>query len=112
VPNNLVAIDAMIIYIQHQTCSAECCIFHKQRVFGEWSDGEDSDQECCKPNPSSSDAVGGAIGSSNSLSSSSSGQAVLEIYGVEGPSSVAVQSQPPDVSEKDFVGPHVVAGAS
>ncbi|GAX83928.1 hypothetical protein CEUSTIGMA_g11352.t1 [Chlamydomonas eustigma] len=29
--------------------SKKCCIFHKQRVFGEWSDGEDSDQECCKP---------------------------------------------------------------
>lgn len=24
----------------------ECCIFHKQRQFGEWSDDEDSDVEC------------------------------------------------------------------
>lgn len=24
---------------------AECCIFHKQRPFGEWSD-DDSDNEC------------------------------------------------------------------
>lgn len=30
--------------------SKKCCIFHKQRKFGEWSDGEDSDQECdCGP---------------------------------------------------------------
>ena len=29
---------------------AECCIFHRQRSFGEWSDEEDSDFECeCKP---------------------------------------------------------------
>jgi hypothetical protein len=27
----------------------ECCIFHKQRSFGDWSDGEDSDGECCGP---------------------------------------------------------------
>ena len=27
-------------------CHAECCIFHKSRPFGEWSDGEDSDREC------------------------------------------------------------------
>jgi hypothetical protein len=26
--------------------SAECCIFHKQRAFGEWSDDSDSDVEC------------------------------------------------------------------
>lgn len=26
--------------------NAECCIFHRQRQFGEWSDGEDSDAEC------------------------------------------------------------------
>lgn len=25
---------------------AECCIFHRQRQFGEWSDDEDSDAEC------------------------------------------------------------------
>lgn len=25
---------------------AECCIFHKQRNFGEWSDSEDSEAEC------------------------------------------------------------------
>lgn len=31
-------------------CHAECCIFHKQRQFGEWSDDEDSDAECgCGP---------------------------------------------------------------
>ena len=24
---------------------AECCIFHRQRQFGEWSDDEDSDDE-------------------------------------------------------------------
>jgi hypothetical protein len=32
--------------------AAECCIFHKQRPFGEWSDDEDSDSECgeCKEN--------------------------------------------------------------
>lgn len=27
-------------------CAAECCIFHRQRQFGEWSDDEDSDAEC------------------------------------------------------------------
>lgn len=26
--------------------SKKCCIFHKQRNFGEWSDGEDSEEEC------------------------------------------------------------------
>lgn len=26
-------------------CSAECCIFHKQKSFGDWSD-DDSDDEC------------------------------------------------------------------
>eukprot|EP00878_Enallax_costatus_P004146 GHUV01004375.1.p2 GENE.GHUV01004375.1~~GHUV01004375.1.p2 ORF type:complete len:115 (+),score=28.37 GHUV01004375.1:387-731(+) len=26
--------------------SKKCCIFHKQRQFGEWSDDEDSDPEC------------------------------------------------------------------
>lgn len=25
--------------------STECCIFHKQRAFGEWSDDDDSDKE-------------------------------------------------------------------
>ncbi|PNG99661.1 hypothetical protein TSOC_014556 [Tetrabaena socialis] len=31
--------------------SKKCCQFHKRRVFGEWSDEDDSDQECeeCKP---------------------------------------------------------------
>ncbi|KAI8462413.1 MAG: phosphatase inhibitor-domain-containing protein [Monoraphidium minutum] len=30
--------------------SKKCCIFHKQRPFGEWSDDEDSDRECeCGP---------------------------------------------------------------
>ena len=30
--------------------SAECCIFHRRRQFGDWSDDDDSDQECgdCK----------------------------------------------------------------
>lgn len=34
--------------------SKKCCIFHKQRAFGEWSDGEDSDAECeqCQEQPS------------------------------------------------------------
>ena len=26
---------------------AECCIFHKQREFGNWSDEDDSDAEGC-----------------------------------------------------------------
>mmetsp|Transcript_35461 Transcript_35461/g.78679 ORF Transcript_35461/g.78679 Transcript_35461/m.78679 type:complete len:118 (+) Transcript_35461:134-487(+) len=26
--------------------SKKCCIFHKRRQFGEWSDDEDSDQDC------------------------------------------------------------------
>lgn len=26
--------------------SKKCCIFHRQRQFGEWSDDEDSDAEC------------------------------------------------------------------
>ncbi|EFJ42146.1 hypothetical protein PLESTB_001293200 [Pleodorina starrii] len=30
--------------------SKKCCQFHKRRVFGEWSDEDDSDAECqCKP---------------------------------------------------------------
>ncbi|GBF99603.1 hypothetical protein Rsub_12067 [Raphidocelis subcapitata] len=30
--------------------SKKCCIFHKQRSWGDWSDGEDSDGECaCGP---------------------------------------------------------------
>ncbi|GFR48707.1 hypothetical protein Agub_g10663 [Astrephomene gubernaculifera] len=30
--------------------SKKCCQFHKRRVFGEWSDEDDSDVECqCKP---------------------------------------------------------------
>lgn len=30
--------------------SKKCCIFHKQRVFGDWSDDDDSDMECdCGP---------------------------------------------------------------
>lgn len=30
--------------------SKKCCIFHKRRTFGDWSDGEDSDDECgCGP---------------------------------------------------------------
>lgn len=29
--------------------SKKCCIFHKQRAFGEWSDEEDSDPECNCP---------------------------------------------------------------
>ncbi len=30
---------------------AECCQFHKRRVFGEWSDEDDSDAECDCNNP-------------------------------------------------------------
>lgn len=26
--------------------SKKCCIYHKPRTFGEWSDSEDSDHEC------------------------------------------------------------------
>jgi xanthosine utilization system XapX-like protein len=42
---------------QHLLCHhflpcAECCIFHKQRQFGEWSDDEDSDTECSCDNES------------------------------------------------------------
>ncbi|PSC71173.1 phosphatase 1 regulatory subunit 11-like [Micractinium conductrix] len=29
--------------------SKKCCIFHRQRQFGEWSDEEDSDAECDCP---------------------------------------------------------------
>ncbi|GLI71487.1 hypothetical protein VaNZ11_016699 [Volvox africanus] len=30
--------------------SKKCCQFHRRRVFGEWSDEDDSDVECqCKP---------------------------------------------------------------
>ena len=37
--------------------SAECCIFHKQRMFGDWSD-DDSDAECdeCNQGPPPGDA--------------------------------------------------------
>lgn len=33
--------------------SKKCCIFHKQRKFGEWSDDDDSYDECeeCQPEP-------------------------------------------------------------
>ena len=27
----------------------ECCIFHRQRQWGDWSDDEDSDAECDCP---------------------------------------------------------------
>jgi hypothetical protein len=30
----------------HVVIFVECCIFHKQKAFGEWSDEEDSDDEC------------------------------------------------------------------
>ena len=41
-------------HIERPVPRAECCIFHKQRAFGEWSDGEDSDAECeqCQEQPS------------------------------------------------------------
>lgn len=29
--------------------SKKCCIFHKRRAFGEWSDDEDSEAECDCP---------------------------------------------------------------
>jgi hypothetical protein len=31
--------------------SAECCIFHKQRPFGEWSEDEGEGEERCKDCP-------------------------------------------------------------
>jgi len=31
--------------------SKKCCIFHKRRQFGDWSDDEDSDAECECPDP-------------------------------------------------------------
>ena len=31
--------------------TAECCIFHRRRAFGDWSDSDDSDQECDCPEP-------------------------------------------------------------
>jgi len=34
-----------------QMHAAECCIFHKRRQFGDWSDDEDSDAECECPDP-------------------------------------------------------------
>ncbi|KAL4437506.1 hypothetical protein ABPG77_003487 [Micractinium sp. CCAP 211/92] len=34
--------------------SKKCCIFHRQRQFGEWSDEEDSDAECECGEPGSS----------------------------------------------------------
>lgn len=37
--------------------SKKCCIFHKQRVFGEWSDDEDSDSECAQCIPAKDSTV-------------------------------------------------------
>lgn len=31
--------------------SKKCCIFHKKKKFGEWSDDEDSDSECDECGP-------------------------------------------------------------
>jgi protein phosphatase 1 regulatory subunit 11 len=31
--------------------SKKCCVFHRARAFGEWSDGEDSDAECSECGP-------------------------------------------------------------
>ena len=42
---------------------AECCIFHKQKAFGEWSD-DDSDDDCKDCNPSVNDAKSGESDSS------------------------------------------------
>lgn len=42
--------------------AAECCIFHRQRQFGEWSDEEDSDAECeCGEPGSSGGGPGGEL---------------------------------------------------
>eukprot|EP00951_Prasinocladus_malaysianus_P039051 scaffold433836_cov55-Prasinocladus_malaysianus.AAC.1 len=33
--------------------SKKCCIYHRKRAFGDWSDDEDSDAECDCPQPDS-----------------------------------------------------------
>ncbi|KAG1666010.1 hypothetical protein FOA52_010920 [Chlamydomonas sp. UWO 241] len=44
--------------------SKKCCIFHRRRTFGDWSDEDDSDFECDDPNCSEpgKDAAGGGGG--------------------------------------------------
>mmetsp|Transcript_10768 Transcript_10768/g.30546 ORF Transcript_10768/g.30546 Transcript_10768/m.30546 type:complete len:109 (+) Transcript_10768:359-685(+) len=38
--------------------SKKCCIFHRRRAFGDWSDSEDSDQECNCPEPTDDGSKG------------------------------------------------------
>jgi hypothetical protein len=60
-----------------QTNPTECCIFHKQRAFGEWSDSEDSGcDECGPPPPAPPPDGGGGGGGAGPSNGSGGGQPV------------------------------------
>ena len=45
----LILVRLRVLYLRSCVITAECCIFHKQKKFGDWSDDEqDSDTECEK----------------------------------------------------------------
>mmetsp|Transcript_21919 Transcript_21919/g.39078 ORF Transcript_21919/g.39078 Transcript_21919/m.39078 type:complete len:116 (-) Transcript_21919:203-550(-) len=46
--------------------SKKCCIFHRRRQFGDWSDDEDSDEECdCPEDPPKGEQGGAGEGQSS-----------------------------------------------
>lgn len=63
--------------------SKKCCIYHKPRVFGNWSDDEDTDTECPDCNPG--DGSPGGASQSGGTGGAQSGSAVAQASPAPGP---------------------------